>query len=210
MVKRKNKRFLWIGGVVLAVVLIAWFTPIRGLLFFGQPVSCEVNGYDSDCYCSEGEDKIFVPWVGVDRWDCENPNWLILNPASDNFEEESVVWIQDYLSAYCGYDCDTEYLNSCGSVCESPNDLTVDNPRCMLASWGYGNNGERLVNVECQITTEFDSEGRPVSGYTPWRMMFYIESETGTPLVEPIYEDMNYCINLNTGIRCDPPIQVVG
>lgn len=210
MVKRKNKRFLWIGGVVLAVVLIAWFTPIRGLLFFGQPVSCEVNGYDSDCYCSEGEDKIFVPWVGVDRWDCENPNWLLLDPASSSFEEDAVDWVRNYLSAYCGDVCTLEYTNDCGSVCYSNNDLTVDNPRCMVSSFGYGASGERTVNVECDIATQFDSEGRPTNGYTPWRMIFYIESETGTPLVEPPYTEDNYCRDLGSGMICYPPIQVVG
>jgi hypothetical protein len=184
---------------VIAVIALILIVPgILGSLssLVGNPLSCENAPYDAKCTCGSGERKISVPWLGVPRWDCENLELLLIDPESPTFEDDAISFTKNYLEYYCGSIC-TDL--SCGSTCQGEGGFDSTHPSdesenpCMAAVYGYGVEGERLVNIECVEVEEWYADGNPKSGTCPWRMFFFVESETNNPKAYPFMD--NYCTN---------------
>lgn len=225
----------------LALAAIAVIAVIAGVEFFIAPgfISsffltfgeatplCSEAPYNPDCICPSDDNwrRVDISWTLVgNRYRCENLDWLILDPESPTFEDDSIQFAKDYLNTYCGDICtDLE----CGEMCILSGTTPADGSnRCMDASWGVaGTTGERLVNIECREVTEWETTqtscsvnedcnmnawfvchnglcGRPSSGVSPWRMEFYVESETGQPVAPEVLMWSNYCIDPAITTRC--------
>ena len=204
---------------IIAVLLIAllWVFDsgvIDNIQLGADPTikSCVETPFNDDCYCAIGYDKIPVSksfWQ-YGKWYCE-PTDLFLDPDSPTFETDAIEYVQGYLSQNCGDTCvDLECGGSCrlqdhdGSSFGSTHP-TYPNDRCISAVYGQGSSGERIINVECVVITEWDSENRPSSGTIPWRMNFFVESAEDEPKAYDFFS--NYCSNGIT--RCEPPVTIV-
>ena len=151
------------------------------------PGDCRETPNNPDCYCPEGYDKIPVAssfWEVFGKWYCEESE-LMLDPDSPTFEQDSIDYVQAYLSSNCDDDC-------YNIACEGGE---------IVANCGQIGTGKRLVNVECNIMTS------PDSGYTQWKMMFYVEGLTTVPKTESIFD--NYCYNEERTTKCEPPVEIV-
>lgn len=226
MKKGKMNKLLMYGiiGIIIIGMVFVMFPSLGSSIWSSvtdQPSSCEETPYAENCYCLEGERKISVPWMGVPRWSCENIEQLLIDPESSTFEEDSLVFVEDYFGKYCGNVC-TDL--SCGMLCEDGTSTPTDgSDRCMNAVYGYGSQGARLVNIECMVVTEWsesmgectsneDCSGwyycyngeckRPDGGVCPWRMNFFVESETDTPTTLEVLSWTNYCYNAETDKKC--------
>lgn len=189
-----------IVAIVLGIALLLYFSPIGSALGLKAPKNCNEDGYNELCYCDQGQRRIFVPWVGMDKWHCENLELLLIDPESETFEEDSLAFIQNYLYYYCDSVCD---VIECGDFCAGGTPQGGAD-RCMNAVWGYGSTGSRAVNIECMVITEWEN-GLPSTGYIPWRMEFLVESETDTPVAYEVYAASNYCVDSAATKRCAPP-----
>jgi len=195
----KQKQLLYIGiAVVAAFVLFPGLIESLGAMVGGQASSCEDTPYDADCFCEVGiERKISVPWIGVPRWSCETLDELLIDPESANFETEAIAFAEEYLSRWC-QNIATDF--TCGTErCISGNPIYPET-KCISAVFGYGVTGERVVNVECVEVTAWDAQNRPTTGRLPWRMEFYVESTTDTPVT--MFPESNYYYNETTGQKC--------
>jgi len=220
-----NKKFL-VSVVVASIVLISLggFAYASGLIPGGwrvcdASVSCLEDKYCDLCSCPEGYNKIPISKSFGGGWYCESNDDLILDPESETFEEDALQFVQDYLESYCGDICtDLE----CGELCTDGNPIICNEDRYMVASWGQGKSGARLVNVECIVVTDWDDSGVPCQthedctgdyrscqdgtckrqskGTIPWRMWFYVESPTGVPIVHRFFD--NYCADPSETMRC--------
>ncbi|RLJ00635.1 MAG: hypothetical protein DRP06_01705 [Candidatus Aenigmatarchaeota archaeon] len=234
MSNKKSKNWFIYGGglIILSVITLFFIFPGLGASIWStianQPSHCSETPYDSECYCEQGERKIYVPWVGVPKWSCENVEQLLLDPESPTFEEDAIKFAQDYLALYCGDVC-TDL--DCGPVCEyydKTTNSTIKNEwedRCIDAVWGYGNSGARLVNIECKVVTEWEYSSTPCEvesdcnglawehcyqgrcvmqkgGYNPWRMEFFVDSETEIPTTLEVFSRDNYCYDVGTNKKC--------
>lgn len=204
MVSKKTKMTIGaISGIVLVIVIGTFILMPNlwesiGALITGQVSSCEDTPYDAKCICEVGiERKISVPWLGIPRWDCEVLEDLLIDPESPTFESDAILFAEEYLSRWCG-SIATDF--TCGTTDCVQGNPTFPNNRCISAGFGYGANGERIVNVECIEVTEWDEQNRPTSGRIPWRMQFYVESTTGTP--KTMFPESNYYYNESTGQKC--------
>jgi len=211
MAKKKNK--LIIFSLIILGVILLFPGLIQSIVSIvsGEVASCEDSPFNPECICP-GERKISVPWLGVPRWSCENIEQLIIDPESLTFEQDALNFVTEYLTLHCGDTC-TDL--SCGDICGR----TVDgefipsatpifpDDRCISAVFGFGSGGERVVNVECIVITERDSQNRPRSGTIPWRMSFFVESATGTPRTRSV--SSNYCSDPEVTEICEPPLEVV-
>lgn len=192
--------------------------------------TCSDAPYNTECYCFTGYRKTYVPWLGVPRWHCEKLEALLLDPDSQNFETEAVNFVQSYLANNCG-NIWTDACNGvyCGCTPENPDcdayassHPIYPNNACISPVFGYGNTGARLVNVECVVMTTWGTpQGelmheealiiygnqpneniRPSSGTCPWRMQFFVESETQIPTTLEVLSRSNYCYNSETEQKC--------
>jgi len=185
--------------------------------------SCTFDPYNPNCTCPEGYRKIYVPWLGEDRWSCEKIENLVLDPESPTFEEDAKEFVKNYLLTYCGDIC-TDL--DCGIECGRGNVPVDGNNKCISSVYGYGEEGKRTVNVECRVITEWSDGGiscnsnsdcgewewcykgecrLPSSGFSPWRMQFLVESETGKPVTYKVFSSSNYCYNPDTNKKCTLP-----
>lgn len=195
------------AGIIIAVTVVVllmlvmqipwavagWYNSVTG-----QETFCNSDPYNEKCVCNLNQRRVYVPWIGIPRWHCENLAELILDPESPNFEYEAIAFVKQYLNRYCGSVC-TDL--QCGGSCIGANP-TYPETRCISAVFGYGSTGERLVNVECVEVTEWDSQNRPSSGTLPWRMNFYVESATQTPVTIAVHIQSNYCLNPERTTKC--------
>ena len=218
--QKKQQNYMKIAGVsVIALVAVVLLVP--GLLdsigsyFTGQVSSCEDTPYNPACTCETGvERKISVPWIGVPRWSCENIEELLIDPESPTFETDALSFVQEYLRRNCG---EIALNMSCGEICSATNPSGCHEPEYISAVFGYGSQGARVVNVECVNVNEWDDSGeqcsthdnctgsyyaciegtckRQKSGTIPWRMQFFVESETDTPTVQEVFVQSNYVYN---------------
>jgi hypothetical protein len=193
--------------IVIGVALLAMFVLFPGIFGYLWPTtgSCEDWPYDPDCWCPPGDRKVYVPIHGIPKWTCETVDDLLIDPDSPTFEEDAIEFVQEYLDLWCGPpNCCTDL--SCGeSMCEYGGLPPEGEDRCIAAVFGWGYAGSRIVNVECNIITEWDEYGQPSSGYYSWRMNFFVESETGTPEVCSIIIDHNFCLSPDAEEICEYP-----
>ncbi|RLB09384.1 MAG: hypothetical protein DRG27_04520 [Deltaproteobacteria bacterium] len=201
-----------ISRILLAVVVIGLIVlTVPGAMgsitsfFSTEPQPCDTAPYNENCICGENERKIYVPWLGIPKWSCENVEQLILDPESPTFEQDAIEFVKAYLSANCGDVCTNL---ECGDLCSQGGIPQDGSDRCISAVFGYGETGERIVNVECIATEEWYDNGLPKSGYILWRMNFFVESETGIPKA---YTNLfqNYCVDPTLTERCEPPVEEV-
>lgn len=190
--------------VIGALVVIpgAWQSVYSSLT--GASINCEVAPYSDSCSCAEvGQRKISVPWVGIPKWDCENIDKLLIDPESPTFEQDAISFAKNYFDYYCNDVCeDTE----CGDICQgTPITCGTNTDRYMTAVYGYSSEGERLVNIECNVITSRNQDGTQKSGYSPWRMNFLVESETEIATVYQVLEQSNYCSNSAETRICATP-----
>lgn len=190
-----QNRNLLIGiGVLIFAVFIVFPGLIQsiGAQVAGQVVSCEDAPYAVNCVCQDR--KVEVPWLGVPRFSCETPNNLLIDPDSPTFEADAVSFAVGYLGNSCGTVC-TDL--QCGGQCEpGENNPLFPEDRCINATFGYGVDGVRRVNVECVWIQEFQDIGgvmKPKTGTIPWRLEFLVESETDVIQVKEIDLSANYC-----------------
>jgi hypothetical protein len=211
-------------AVGMPQVVSGWVNQIQGIL-----QNCNIDPYNALCTCDPNQRKIDVPWIGVPRWHCENLQELILDPESPTFGTDAISFTQEYLRRECGNLC-TDL--SCGQPCfmDGASDIPIDGSnRCMTAVYGYGDSGARVVDIECRVVDEYipgtpggctshtecgswehcvDGECvLPKSGYSPWRMFFFVESATGIPLAHEFMD--NYCVNPELTERCEPYVEII-
>jgi len=188
--------------VSVVVVLSPGLVPSVVSVVTGATESCLTTPYDSKCNCAEGFRKIYVPWMSIPKWSCEELDALLLDPESPTFQEDAIVFVKAYLTEHCGDVCGDIY---CGELCEEGHPYICEQDLYMKAGFGYDKHGRRLVLVECIRVLTRDEEGRAKSGTTPWTMSFLVESATDTPLAYKVQQ--NYC---SDGIeRCEPPVDIL-
>jgi len=191
------------SAIAIAVVLV--FLSISGLadsiisIITGEHKYCDDSPYDPNCVCPEGSRKIYVPWLGVPKWNCEVVEDLILDPNSPTFHEDSIKFVRNYFEKYCGSVCGDL---SCGELCDPSNPVTCSGDKYMVAAWGYDNKGRRIVNVECRVVTDRYPDGSEKEGYNKWQMFFIVESPTKVPVVQSIFIHNNFCYNKELGKKC--------
>lgn len=227
----KNALIVAAVAIVAIVLLVPGLLPSLGTLFTTTVSSCEDTPYDTDCFCELGvERKIRVPWLGIPKWSCENLEALLIDPESATFESDAIAFAEEYLSRWCpsvwvdtcgGYVCGCPPENpSCGGFASSH--PIYPNQACISAVWGYGSQGARVANIEClrmntwntpqgELTHEetiaiygnqYNANIQPSSGTAPWRMEFFVESETDTPTTLEVFVHSNYCYNALTEKKC--------
>ncbi len=205
-------------GLIAALVFPGWIESI-GNAIFGEVSSCEDTPYDVDCFCEAGiERKISVPWIGVPRWSCETLGELLIDPESPTFEADAIAFSEEYLSRWCSTIA-TDF--TCGTgVCVTGTGPIYPINKCLTAGFGYNIEGARSANIECveqktwqtpqgELTHEEalaiygnqpNADIWPSSGSLPWRMFFFVESETGTP--KTMFPESNYYYNADTKQKC--------
>lgn len=206
----KQKMWYLVGGGIVALLAILLFTGVlqAGWYSLFEPRNCNDTPYDKDCTCSEGQEKISGHWANLATFHCEESAQLLIDPDSPTFESDAVEFVQEYLSTYCGATCEDL---SCGNLCAGPFPTYPDDS-CISAIFGYAQNGARVVNVECTRVTEWGSNNLPKSSVNPWRMEFYVESATDTPIVDEFLKQSNYCVSPDMTKSCmypDLPLNVV-
>jgi len=206
-------------GIVFAVVIIALIAILAtdipfvtaGFLnqVFGFNGNCINDGFNDNCFCPEGTDKIPVAqsfWEHR-KWFCEESE-LFLDPDSPTFESDSIAYVKGYLQQNCGDTCND--LSCGGNICTGVTPTGQSDNPCMNAVWGQLNTGERVVNVECVLVEEFTSDGTPKSGFIPWRMQFFVESVIENGDIPKAFEfQSNYCVDTTATNRCEPPIDII-
>jgi len=218
-----NKR-VWIW-LVVAFVVIGITIPVitSGLAssilagLTGDIKLCDDAPYSEECICPEGMRKVYVPWLGLSRWSCEDLEQLIIDPESPTFEQDAKKFVVAYLDRHCGDVC-TDLTCGENKLCSSysGSDYYFDDLEamcqkginaCISAVYGYGSAGERIVNIECAQINEWDASCRPKSGTIPWRMNFFVEGATELPKANPTHS--NYCVDPDATERCEPPMDRV-
>ena len=198
-----NPMVALIGIAILILVLSPSIRSSVISAITGEPEYCMYAPYDENCICPDGERKIYVPWVGVPRWSCENVENLVLDPESPTFEQDAIDFTKAYLNQYCGDICSDL---SCGDMSTCIQGIPPEGKdKCIEATYGYDESGNRLANIECKVVTEWDSSGRATTGYISWGMEFYVESETGQPMTRDIFITNNFCYNTETETKCAMP-----
>lgn len=180
-------------------IAMGWINQITG-----TQNNCEIDPYNTLCVCNADERKIDVPWLGLPKFDCEVVQNLIIDPESPTFEDDAISYAQSYLSNNCGICGDLSCGNPCGILIDgqwvpSANPIYPED-RCISAVFGYGAEGERVVNIECVVVDEWGPQNQALSGYILWRMNFFVESETMIPNTYPNMD--NYCLNDEQTQRC--------
>lgn len=225
----KNDTILKIGGglVVIVLAMVVFFPGLLesiGAALTPGLDSCEDAPYSSDCFCPEGDRKVFVPWNGLDKWSCETLAELIIDPESPTFESDALSFTEAYLVRHCGF----EGANICTDLsCGEPCGLGISGPnfpnnKCKTAAFGFIASGAREVNIECVVINEWstpqgimtheqalaafgntaNNDIRPASGVLPWRMNFFVESETSLPQALEVMAQSNYCVNPAQTLSC--------
>jgi hypothetical protein len=200
----KMERNTKIIAALIVIGMAAVFLNLPGVVsgiyysITGIAPPCNTQPYATNCVCDQGERKIYVPWALIPKWHCEDIEKLLIDPDSPTFEDDSVAFVKNQLEYYCGNVC-TDL--DCGTHCGGPHGtIPIDgSDRCMESGWGYGANGERTVDIQCRIY-----EG--VGGYSPWRMWFFVESETDVPNAHVTWD--NYCKSPDLTQRCEIPVNV--
>lgn len=183
--------------IILSLVAIMWYyTKI-------YTPSCFIDPYNPNCTCPEGYKKVYVPWLGKDRWTCENESALVLDPDSPTFEQDAVEFAKNYLSTYCGDVCGKI---TCGDMSPCVQGLPPEGKDyCIEATYGYSEDGKRKALIKCMKVTKRDNYGRVLSSIDIWSMNFYVESETGEPVTSDYIKSLNYCYNEQTQKKCTLP-----
>lgn len=197
--KKKGIAPLYIGIVLAAVVLVgaglymtdgftyisSWIGSLEG------PKTCDETPYDDNCYCNPDEDKQKSPFsTWGHRWYCEQ-SVLVLDPDSPTFQQDAINYVKAYLSRHSNGKCNLE----CGEICTDP--FPGAGTQCIEASWGQGQTGERLINVECKKMVSSNT------GYSPWRMQFLVEYIEDKPRTYEVFENSNYCVAETTDCNSD-------
>lgn len=144
----------------------------------GVQTDCREDHWNTDCICDAGERKVAIGYA----FTCENVDRITIDPESPTFEEDSIEFVDSWFTTSCG---DIFQGLECGGVCSEarPDLCTAD--RYMIASWGYSNN-RRIVVIECVDN---------VNSNSPWRVLFYVESATDTPMATGAASARNYYYN---------------
>jgi len=190
-IKKKNLRIIkWLLLVVVVMLLIIPGSLLSTFsILTGNIMNCEKTPFDKNCYCESGSRKIYVPFLGVPKWSCENIEQLLIDPESPTFKEDAIGFAKNYLSTYCNDVCGEI---ECGDMSPCENGLPpLSKDYCIEAVYGYGSDGNRLANIRCLT-----------KNMAIWEMNFYVESETKTPATTNLLINNNYCYNPQTNKKC--------
>lgn len=204
-----------------------------GALFSGEVAHCDDDPFSlaGECFCDEGERKVTFGssgFVWEERSICEELEALLIDPDSPTFESDAIQFSEDYLIRHCGSEgvniCTDESLQ-CGDPCIGSTPTFPDN-KCVAPSYGFSDSGGRIANIECVRIDEWEviatgekitheealsrygnqstNEIRVSSGTLPWRVWFFVESETDVMEGWELMAEQTYCYNPNASGPVDP------